>query len=159
MKLLLPQPIIVELQQALQKSGLREIGGVLMGEHVSLDTFRVHRITIQRQGGTFSTFRRLVEGIIGPLRDFFSATNHDYERFNYLGEWHSHHSFALIPSNRDCQSMQEILDDSSVGARFLVLLLVKLSDQGTLLHGVSVFRPDSLSVPGEVVVEYLISGN
>jgi hypothetical protein len=152
-KLLLPQHIAEELQQALGKAGLREIGGILMGEHVSLDTFRIHRITIQYSGGTFSAFLRVVEGILGPLRDFFSATNHDYVRFNYLGEWHSHHSFALLPSARDCQSMNDILADPKVGARFVVLLLVKLNAQGTLLHGASAFQPDGHSEFGEVVVE------
>ena len=63
-----------------------------MGEHVGVDTFRVKDLTIQRKGGTFATFIRFIEEIIGPLRDFFSSTRHDYTRFNYLGEWHSHHS-------------------------------------------------------------------
>lgn len=153
MRLLLPQPIVIELEQALRKGGQREIGGILMGEHVGLETFRVQRITIQYKGGTFSSFMRLVEGILGPLRDFFNATDHNYVRFNYLGEWHSHHSFALLPSNRDRQSMHAILAEPNLGARFLVLLLVKLSDQGTLLHGVSVFQLGNRSAFGEVVVE------
>ena len=124
-----------------------------MGEHVGPDTFRVKEITIQRKGGTFAAFIRIVEEILAPLRAFFDTTKHDYTRFNYLGEWHSHHSFALAPSGRDHMTMHDIVMDPQLGARFVVLLLVKLDDHGQLEGGVTVYQPNRTSFEGSIIQE------
>jgi len=125
-----------------------------MGEHVSLDTFRVVDITIQRKGGTFAAFVRVVEAFLAPLRAFFVATKHDYSRFNYLGEWHSHHSFALVPSGPDVEAMREIVENPQVGARFALLLLVRLDESSRLQVGVTVHQPGIAPIDAtEVMVE------
>src|SRR5438132_1173752 len=111
MQLLIPAEIVSHLGNALTQAGQREIGGILMGEHVGAETFRVREVTIQRKKGTFAAFVRMVAEILAPLRAFFEATKHDYTRFNYLGEWHSHHSFALQPSSRDHVTMYEMVMD------------------------------------------------
>jgi hypothetical protein len=153
MNLLLPPNIVSQLVDALDQAGTREIGGILMGEHVGPDTFRVKEITIQRIGGTFAAFIRLVEGILGPLRAFFEITNHDYSRFNYLGEWHSHHSFALIPSSRDHATMLEMIMDPQLGARFVVLLLARLNEYNQLEHSVTIYQPSTRPILGRVTIE------
>jgi hypothetical protein len=133
MILLLPGAISLRLKEALLAGGRREIGGIVMGEHVSAETFRVVDITVQMTGGTFATFVRVVDHLLAPLRRFFRDTNHQYTRFNYLGEWHSHHSFALAPSSTDNATMIAMLADRRLGARFLILLLAQLG-QATDLH-------------------------
>ena len=153
MQLLLPPEIVDRIAAALAEAGRREIGGILMGEHVGPDTFRVKDLTIQRKGGTFATFVRVVRSILGPLQAFFRATQHDYTRFNYLGEWHSHHSFALSPSTTDHRSMLEIIDDPQLGANFVVLLLAKRSDHTALDCAVFVYQPKAQPRAGEVVQE------
>jgi hypothetical protein len=142
MKLLIPPDISSQLVDALKKAGKREVGGILMGEHIGPDTFRVKELTIQRKYGTFASFIRLVDEIIAPLKKFFDSTKHDYTRFNYLGEWHSHHSFSLSPSDEDHDSMRKIATDSQLGARFVVLLLVKLNEGGCLESSITVYQPD-----------------
>jgi [CysO sulfur-carrier protein]-S-L-cysteine hydrolase len=112
-----------------------------MGEHVGPDTFRVKELTIQRKGGTFASFVRLVQGVLAPLKAFFHATHHDYIRFNYLGEWHSHHSFDLTPSGTDHNTMFEIIDDPQLGANFVVLLLAKLGEGNRLDCGAFLYQP------------------
>ena len=153
MQLLLPPEIVRQIVKALIQAGRREIGGVLMGEHVAADTFRLKDITIQRKGGTFAAFVRLVEGILGPLQAFFRATKHDYSRFNYLGEWHSHHSFALRPSARDHITMCDVVDDPQLGANFVVLLLAKLNEDNRLECSVTVYQPAASPFTGRVVQE------
>jgi hypothetical protein len=153
MKLLVPAKIADDIREALLRVGLREIGGVLMGEHVGLDTFRVSHITIQKRGGTFATFVRIVNDILGPLQRFFSATKHEYKRFNYMGEWHSHHSFALRPSEADHVTMEEIANDSELGARFVLLFLVKLDSTGRVDGTVTVYRPSLQPFLGSVIWE------
>jgi hypothetical protein len=140
------------MHEALLEAGKREIGGILMGEHVGVNTFRVKELTIQKKGGTFATFVRLVGYILGPLQNFFRSTNHDYSRFNYLGEWHSHHSFNLTPSSEDHRSMLGIVNDPEVGANFAVLLIVR-SETGVLRGGVTVYRPSSEPFHGTMVME------
>jgi len=157
MQLLLPREIVGRMVAALTEAGRREIGGILMGEHVGSDTFRVKDITIQRRGGTFATFVRVVRNILGPLQAFFRKTHHDYARFNYLGEWHSHHSFALSPSTTDHRSMFEIIDDPQLGANFVVLLLAKLSDHAVLDCAVFIYEPRRQPRTGEVMHEQAVT--
>jgi len=153
MQLLVPPEITSQLVDALTQAGRQEIGGILMGQHVGADTFRVMEVTVQRRGGTFAAFIRIVADILAPLRAFFDATKHDYTRFNYLGEWHSHHSFALEPSERDHMTMYDMVMDSQLGAHFVVLLLVKLNNVGQLQGSVTVYQPNITRFPGSVVQE------
>lgn len=153
MKLLLPPEHQSRLIDALQKAGIREIGGVLMGEHVGPDTFRVRSLTIQDHSGAFASFVRFLEQIVQPLAAFFKSTNHEYRRYNYLGEWHSHPSFALVPSRTDIASMREIVEDPKVGAMFAVLLIVKRTAAGRLEGAVTVFPAGRSQYAGEIVFE------
>jgi proteasome lid subunit RPN8/RPN11 len=152
-KLLVPHDVAERLVTALREAHRREIGGILMGEHVSTNTFRVSDITIQTKGGTFAAFVRLVEELIAPLRDFFHRTRRDFTRFNYLGEWHSHHSFRLEPSDCDRTTMVDMATDSDLGARFVTLLLVRLGVSNSLETAVTVYTSDGSVRVGEVVLE------
>lgn len=124
-----------------------------MGEHIAENSFCVKRLTIQRKGGTFSAFVRLVEEFLRPLSEFFEETGHDYTRFNYMGEWHSHHSFSLHPSARDHQTMLGMASDPELGARFVALLLVRLNGDSTLAASVNCYEPGGRRVVGEVVFD------
>jgi integrative and conjugative element protein (TIGR02256 family) len=113
---------------ACKRSGVRETGGMLFGEHVSENVFRVVEATVAGTGSIAS----FVRGILDSLRQldrFFHRTRRDYQRFNYLGEWHSHPSFELHPSATDDRSMFDIVNDPGTGARFALSLIVKLVDQ------------------------------
>ena len=129
-KVVIPHEQRRRLEHALTDAGSTEIGGILMGEHVSENTFHVVDLTVQRQGRSAS-FWRLLESALRALDHFFNRTSHNYKRFNYLGEWHSHPSFELCPSTQDELSIHDILDDPTVGARFVVLMIVK-KEQGEL---------------------------
>lgn len=153
MKLLIPHEISQQLVDALRQAGKREIGGILMGEHTGPDTFRVKEITIQHKGGTFAAFIRMVEDILGPLLAFFDTTKHDYKKFNYLGEWHSHHSFALVPSERDNMTMYNMVMDKQLGAHFVVLMLVKPDFHCQLEGSVTVYQPNKSPLAGSFIQE------
>lgn len=142
MQVLLPPEIQEQLISALRAAGRREIGGILMGEHVGANAFRVVSVTIQTRGGAFASFVRLVQHVVRPLADFFRKTSHQYTRFNYLGEWHSHHSFELNPSTTDAETMRELVDDPEVGATFAVLLILRLDGDRDLRGSVTVFLPE-----------------
>lgn len=141
LKLLLPGEVSRAISSALRKAGVREIGGVLMAEHIDHNEFVVRDITIHRRGALASFVRR-IEDAVGRLRLFFDRAGHDYTRFNYLGEWHSHPSFTPEPSGKDDLSMLQIVQDQTVGANFAVLLVVKLDVHGRLVGTAHTYLPD-----------------
>ena len=126
LKLILTPEVAEEITIALRKSGDCEIGGILMGAHIGENEFKVTKITVQKRGG-IARFIRIVEDAIGKLSAFFAENNHEYSSFNYIGEWHSHPLFSPYPSSKDDFSMFEIATDVTVGANFVVLLIVKLN--------------------------------
>lgn len=150
LSLVLPPEVVEILLVALQKAGRHEIGGILMAEHVGLNEFKVTDVTVHRRGGVASFVRR-IEDAIGKLRSFFHQTDCDYQRFNYLGEWHSHPLFEPIPSRRDDASMFEIVDDESIGANFAVLLIVKLDPHGQLVGTAHTYLPDGVRARSTII--------
>src|SRR5438045_3399915 len=81
--LILPPSVAQRIQEALLRSGRREIGGVMMAEHVGVNSFAVRELTIHRRG-TFASFVRRIEEAWASLTQFFDRTKRDYERFNYI---------------------------------------------------------------------------
>lgn len=143
--LILPPKQHELMMTALQNAGQREVGGILMGEHVGTNTFIVREITIHRRG-TFASFVRRIEDAIGGLRAFFKGTGYDYVRFNYIGEWHSHPSFEPYPSRTDDLSMLQIVKDETVSANFVALLIIKLGPDGKMVSTVHTYLPDGSKI-------------
>ena len=139
--LILPLEQAEILRAALTNAGQREIGGVLMGEHVGTNEFVVRDLSVHRRG-SFASFLRRIEDALGQMRAFFTRTGHDYRRYNYLGEWHSHPSFAPFPSTTDDASMLDIVQDTSVGANFVVLMITKLERGHELVATAHVYLAD-----------------
>lgn len=150
--LILPSEQHELLLDALQKAGRREVGGILMGEHAGPNLFVVQEMTVHRRGA-FASFVRRIEDAIGRLRAFFQETDHDYARFNYIGEWHSHPSFAPYPSTTDDVSMLEIVQDEAVGANFVALLIAKLGPEGELISTVHTYLPDGARIQSNLVLQ------
>ena len=140
-EIVLPNRLQQRLADALRRAGAREIGGILMGEYLEPDRFRVADLTVQGRGGTVTAFVRVLGAALTALSRFFRNTRRQYEQFNYLGEWHSHPSFEAVPSAPDIRSMRAIACDPKVGANFLVLLIVRLAGE-RLEASLTVFWPD-----------------
>jgi integrative and conjugative element protein (TIGR02256 family) len=137
----IPPDVQRTLRKALKAAGTDECGGILMGEHVSPGRFAVRHLTVQG-GGRFASFIRETQSAFRALGKFFRQSGHDYARFNYLGEWHSHPSFSVQPSTQDHQSMLSIVKDVRVGANFVVLLIFKLSPGDELDGSAHTYLPD-----------------
>jgi integrative and conjugative element protein (TIGR02256 family) len=141
MKILLPCQVTETLREELRRAGRREIGGVLVGEHVDGETFRIVDISVQRSGGSLAHFVRDPAQHREFLDAFFEKTGHDYRRFNYFGEWHSHPMSRPLPSITDCETMTRIVADPDVGTNFAVLLVVRLHPWFGLQLSTTAFRP------------------
>ena len=110
-----------------------------MGEQIKEGCFRVHEATVQSDAGTTGSFLRAPHQAATALSRFFDETGHDYLRFNYIGEWHSHPLLPLEPSFRDHATMWSILHDKTVGAGFAVLLILSLDSDMRLLTNASAY--------------------
>jgi proteasome lid subunit RPN8/RPN11 len=136
----LPPDAHATIRAACERAGDRETGGMLFGEHVDEDVFRVVEATVHSVG-RFASFVRVITDGFARLDAFFRKTRHDYTRFNYLGEWHSHPSFAVLPSGTDDATMQAIVDDPRTRALFVLLMIVKL-EGGRLVAGAWAYFPE-----------------
>jgi proteasome lid subunit RPN8/RPN11 len=150
MKLLLPLPIIKRLRRELRGRS-REIGGVLVGEHIAHDTFSIADISFQRRGGTAAHFIRDPEHHRDFLADFFARTGNDYQKFNYIGEWHSHPAVEPLPSGPDFATMFDLVEDTDVGVNFAVLIIVRLHRWGRLELSATLFQPGV--IPESISIE------
>lgn len=152
-KILIPQKIREQLCAVLQAAGDNEIGGILMGEHVAENTFRIVEVSAQSQRGTRSYFLRQLQEAVFHLTSFFQRTHHNYKRFNYLGEWHSHPGYLLHPSTTDKETMWDLVHDHQVGANFAILLIIRLTN-GTFNAVATVYLPDYRLMQAELVFEH-----
>lgn len=153
MQLVLTAKPLKRLERELKRGGRREIGGLLMGEHIGGEKFRLADFTVQHDGGSHSHFLRDPAQHKEQLDSFFARTGHDYGRFNYLGEWHSHPSFEPLPSSTDMASMQQLVEDPATNVNFLVLLIVRRSSGRRLDFSALAFRPGHAPLPVEVESE------
>ncbi|MEO1326523.1 MAG: Mov34/MPN/PAD-1 family protein [Pseudomonadota bacterium] len=149
----LPHSTFHRLLGELDRAGRQEIGGILMGEQLEAGRFRVTEMTFQRRSGWVARFVRSAKSALAALQRFFDRSGHRYQRFNYLGEWHSHPSFEPRPSATDHASMLEIAVDPGTGANFVVLLIVKLDADRVLEGRVTVYLPDGTVFPGTLDIE------
>ena len=152
LKLNLSLEVIEEITAALRKSGDHEIGGILMGEHIGQDEFKVTKITVHKLGA-ISSFIRLIEDALDKLNAFFKQYENNYSQFNYIGEWHSHPLFAPYPSSKDDASMIEIIMDEKVGANFAVLVIVKLVPVQGLIGTAHTYLPSGMKSQSQLVFE------
>ena len=152
MKLLLPQRVIKRLKRKL-RGRINEVGGVMVGEHVGADIFRIVDISFQKRGGTIAHFVRDPAHHKAFLAEFFKRTRNDYKRFNYIGEWHSHPAFNPLPSSEDFITMYEIVEDPDVGVNFAVLIIARLRGWRGLEFSATLFRAGMAPEPVEVSVD------
>lgn len=95
-----------------------------MAEQFAAGHFRLVDFSIDSESGSAAHFVRSVQHHQDALSAFFERTGRDYERFNYLGEWHSHPNHLPVPSKEDVQSMLRLIEDER-DIPFALLLIVQ----------------------------------
>ena len=126
MKLTLPSDQRAKLEEALRRAGTNEIGGQMFGEQLAPSNFVITELSIQARKGTFARFVVDVVAATKAALRFFDSTRHQYTRYNYIGEWHSHPSFAVMPSGQDLASMRRLVTEEEFAGTFAVLMIVRL---------------------------------
>lgn len=140
MKIRLAPDQTAKLVAALRRAGMNEIGGQLYGEQLAPSDFLVTDLTLPSRPGTIAQFVVDLLEAAGDAVRFFVRTKHEYTRFNYIGEWHSHPSFAVCASETDVATMRALVGDTEFQGSFAILMIVRL-DQSTLTTAAWVFDP------------------
>lgn len=118
----IPRDVQSRMKSQMRRAGRREIGGILMGEETGSGAFRVVEFSVDATTGSRAHFVRDAEHHKAALDHFFEKTGHDYSRFNYLGEWHTHPGFEVMPSSTDVISMQDLVEgERDVDFAFLLI--------------------------------------
>ena len=136
---IVPYGIARGIKRNLRSAGRNEIGGILLAEQINPDHFRLVQFTVDDTKGTQSTFRRSEHQHSNALDQFHKDNGDDYQRYNYLGEWHSHPSFSVRPSIRDQTTMQSIVKTNN-DIPFAMLIIVRLDYWLRLRASATVFR-------------------
>ena len=139
MRVELAAEVRTRLRRSLRVARRREIGGVLMGEQIEPGHFRIVDLSIAGETGGRAHFVRSPEAHADALDAFFRRTGDEFERFNYLGEWHSHPRFPVAPSVQDAASMTELVHGER-GIDFAVLLIVRLDWWRWIASSCTLFR-------------------
>ena len=131
---------VQRLAAELRRAKEQEIGGVLVGEQLAPDVFRLVDFSVQRTGGTATCFVCDPDAHSEFLDAFFQRTGANFSRFNYLGEWHSHPRFSVAPSPQDVAQMQSLVDEAPDRRPFAVLMVVRLAQGKCVEVGSLSFR-------------------
>jgi [CysO sulfur-carrier protein]-S-L-cysteine hydrolase len=144
MRIDLPLAVETRFRSALREAGTREIGGMLFAEQLKPSHFSVIDFSLDAFSGSHAAFRRDPGSHQKALDEFFERTGRDFQRFNYLGEWHSHPSFSVRPSAQDLQTMMDIVQNHNLIVSFAVLLIVRLRLKFFVDHSVTIFARDQV---------------
>ena len=125
MKIILPTKIVQQLRYSMFFAGRREIGGILMAEDLGNQSFRVSDISIDMNSGTYCSFFRNAIEHDQALAKFHEINAGQHNRYNYLGERHTHPSFTVQPSLQDLEAMADLVDGGG-GVDFAVLLIARI---------------------------------
>jgi Prokaryotic homologs of the JAB domain len=154
LRLRIPRILIERWQSDLASAGRKEIGGVLFGEQIAEGDFRIVEATRQRFfGGTPTSFKRRGGAARNDILDLHTKFGGNPERFNYLGEWHSHPNAPAVPSIQDEVTMYQLLADQGAAVNFLALIIVKLDAQERLHIGTRTYLASGHKLNCEIEVE------
>ncbi|WP_417682771.1 Mov34/MPN/PAD-1 family protein [Roseibium sp.] len=123
-QLVLPRAIVDRMKNMLARAADREIGGILMARQITPGQFEIVDFSVDELTGERAHFVRDHVFHNTFLDAFFERTGYDYEKYNYIGEWHSHPRLPIFPSLTDLESMEDLVN----GERripFAVLLVVR----------------------------------
>jgi proteasome lid subunit RPN8/RPN11 len=113
-------------------AGSVEAGGLMMGEALGDNTFRVTDVSLTI-GETDRYYLDPAEH--ESFRASFLAKFSDADRYGLIGSWHSHPSGNPVPSQADLNTLKTTMDHPSTNLDFKVMLIVCRDEKDTLLTG------------------------
>jgi len=154
MKVIIPNNTKYNILAALNYANKKEVGGLLIGEIINYMTIEIINMTSQSKWLKSFFLRKWSRKEKKELNDILDQYGNNFSSINYCGEWHSHPSFSLEPSNRDIKSMWELCFDVKVSANFLILLIVKSAGKNDLQAKCYYFNKENYPIYKQVNIEF-----
>jgi [CysO sulfur-carrier protein]-S-L-cysteine hydrolase len=148
-ELVLPGAILGRMKVGLQRAENREIGGILMARQIVPGCFEIVDFSVDELTGGRSHFVRDPVFHNAFLDQFFEKTGHDYENYNYIGEWHSHPRLPILPSLTDLESMQDLVC-GELNIPFAFLLVVRSDMPGEFIATATFHQRGAHPVPARI---------
>ena len=139
MRIELASGLASRLRRALRAAGSREVGGIVLAEQLAPAHFRVVELSLDLYSGSHASFRRDPAVHQKAMDAFFEKTGREFNRFNYLGEWHSHPSFPVYPSRNDIDTMTDLVEHSRSEITFALLFVFRLRFWVWIDHSLTIF--------------------
>lgn len=140
------------MRGCLKLGGIREIGGWLAAEQLAPGDFELVGFTVDLDVGTHNRFASLPNTHGAQLDDILAANSDRAGRMDYLGEWHSHPTFAPVPSDIDVAAMTKMVEKS--GPSFATLLIVRLLGTATLQATITTFQRGLPPEHGQLITDH-----
>lgn len=150
MKIIVKKEVADKIKKAVKKAGKKEIKGACFAEKIDDNIFEIEDVYISKIG-SFS-FSNLVVSFKYRMFEnkYFKKHSNDYEKHNYIGDWHSHPSFELVPSSYD---KKEVIDElSKSNAHFLIQIIVKISNENLQMKCYH-YNLNTIATPCEIIIE------
>lgn len=131
MKIIVPEKMSKIILDHVKKYSPNETKGALFARKIDDETFEIDAVYIEKKVGTFAFVILENNCRYKKFQAVYNKKHHyDYKNHNYIGDWHSHPSFALFPSEYDKSEVVEDLTKSN--ANFLIQMIVK-ENKGKLI--------------------------
>ncbi len=127
MKIIIPQKITKIIYNQVKKHSPNETKGALFARRINDELFEIDAVYLEKKIGSFAFVVLENNSKYKEFQKKYNKTHHfDFKNHNYIGDWHSHPSFELIPSGYDIKEVQNDLEKSN--ANFLIQIIVKVSN-------------------------------
>jgi len=128
----LSEAVAAKIRDGIPHRSQVEAGGVMLGELVGDDTFRVTDVSL-----TIGKRRHYYcdPPEHQPFVDEFFARFPDRKRFGLIGTWHSHPSGNAMPGRGDLQALKDKMASPLCDLSFMVLLIACLNGAAELYAG------------------------
>lgn len=150
-RVILSDRVVAKMRDGIPRAGLLEVGGLMMGENVADNVFRVLDISLTvGEPGRYYLDPAEHQSFVDEFRGEFC----DEGRFRLIGSWHSHPSGDPEPGKRDLQTLRATMAHPSTDLAFKVLLIACLDANAQLrAGGVVLTREPKVLSKIEVVIE------
>lgn len=124
MKIIIREEIADRILNQVRKYSPNETKGALFAHKIDDNTFEIEDVYFEKRIGSF-VFVSLENSLRYKKfqKEYDRKHHYDYRNHNYIGDWHSHPSFALFPSGYDSNEVVDELKESN--ANFLIQIIVQ----------------------------------
>lgn len=128
MKIIVPKEISERIYKQVDKNGVNETKGALFAEQTGNEEFLIEDVYMSKTKGN-TVFSNLINNCAYKRfeKKYFKKHSFDYEKHNYIGDWHSHPLYECVPSNFDKKELMEELSKSN--AIFLIQVILKIENK------------------------------